>query len=887
MRITRSPRFWSAHTHSQFSAQDAMDPVAKLVDRVAALGQPALGLTDHGNMAGSVQLYQACRKAGIKPFPGSELYVVKDLGAHKAFYRDKEVESGRYHMGVLAFTTTGYENLVRLSTISHKQFYYKPLIDLITLARLSEAKLAEGLAFTTGCYFGLVAQTLVHKGEKAAGRYLRVLDSWFPGNVYVEIQNHDIDHGDGWSDDKVADALLALADEIGLPVIITQDSHYCDESDRSDHDALKQLVAYGPDPDETVFPGDGFHLADDAWIERHHTGRRLERGLEGLRSLLDRHDLSIGVLDDYHYQIPHTHDDPSDVLRQRCEDALPHRKTAYLERLEAELDVINHAGMAGYLLLTADITDYMRANTYLFQTRGSAAGSLVCYLLGISNVDPIKWDLRFERFLSKDRTKPPDIDLDIQHDRREELIAWMKTRWTVNQIGTWREMSLTTDDPERTKGSLMVRYYAASGKKGPKIDKWEDVPHEDREQLRRLDERKMISDVGKNAAGFVITASRDQIDKLVPMMWIASSSTMLTQYDKDDIEKLGLVKLDAMGLKTLSSVSQTLTLLGKDDLEWIPAGHGPTYSAIRSGMTEGVFQLSGFAAQRGCRDLKPSKISDVIAAMALFRPATMNSGATASYVSRKHGLESTPQRHELIMQATKDTYGIMLYQEQVIAILRALGMEAEDLTKFLKAVKASNKDIGNAGEVIAGYQVMIAQLCTAVDMSVEDQKWLAKAIDGFSAYGFNSAHATVYGLMAYRTAYLMVNHPIEFHTGLLHVAAGDSQKEPKYLKAARARGVKVMRSDINTSHFTYTMDRERQGIRKGLLAIDGIGKVTAKELVQHQPYQSVSDLLSKINHRVVTGAKNMIEKNVPIQETNGAMKALYDAGALDSLLDKR
>jgi DNA polymerase-3 subunit alpha len=889
--IKRAPRFWSAHTHSTFSAQDALPSVREIVNRVAELGQPALGLTDHGNMGGSVQLYQACKKAGILPFPGSELYLVKNINKTKYAKGRKADGAGRYHMGVLAYTTKGYENLVNLSTLSHSQFYFKPLVDLESFARLHQDGRTEGLAITTGCYFGLIVQSLITRGEKTVKQYLKALDTWFPNSVFVEIQNHNIDHGDGWNDDKVADALVQIADELGLPVVCTQDSHYTLEGDRADHEALKRLVSFGPDPDDAVFPGDGFHLADDAWLDQHHAPARLERGLEGLAELLGRHDLSIPVLDSYQYAVPLALTDPQALLVSKCEAELRRRgldKPAYRQRLAAELEVVGAAGMAGYLILCQEVTEYMRNEKILFNARGSAAGSLCCHLLRITGPDPVKWNLRFERFLSKDRTKPPDIDLDIEHERRGDVMAWMRSKWSVQQIATWAKLSLTGEEGEN-KGSLLVKYFAATNKKvetdDDKVHAWSEVPREDQLLLRRLSERETYSGNGKNAAGVVVTATKAQIDKMVPMLWIASSESFLTQYPKDDIEALGYVKLDVMGVKMLSVIRRTLELLGKEDLEWIPLTDGPTYSAIRSGKTEGVFQLSGWSAQQGCRELKPSKISDVIAAMALFRPATQSSGATSSYVARKNGTEAVPSRHDVIMKATTSTYGIMLYQEQVIAILRELGMGADDLTKFLKAVKASNKDIGDAGKVIEGYQSMIATLARNQGMTDQDLSWLSTAIDGFSQYGFNSAHATTYGLMAYQTAYLMVKHPIEFHTALLAVAAGDEKKESKYLTAARSRGVKILPPDVTISGLTYTMDRRRMAVRKGLLAIKGVGASTAVEIANCQPFANFQDFLDRVDHRKVTGVKDVRLGKKPVDQAIGALKALYEIGALNSLLE--
>lgn len=891
LRIVRTESwFWSAHTHSAYSAQDALPTVEQIVAKAAAMGQKAVGLTDHGNMAGSIELYRACKKAGIKPFPGSELYLVPDTDRYKKDYASKTTKASRFHLGVLATNLRGYENLVHLSSLSHQNHFHKPLVDFNMLATLADEGRTEGLVVTTGCFFGYAIQQLLTQGMAGLNQYLHTLESWFPGGTYVEIQNHNIDHGNDWTDEAIAEALVTAADNAGLPVIITQDSHYVEPHDKEEHDVLKRLVAFGPEPDDAVFPGDGFHLASDHWIEQHHRPEHLLRGREGLQHLYERGDLRIGVLDSYSYSVPLTVPDPEAVLRERCERVLVERglgSEKYLTRLYEELGVISVAKMAGYLLLVAEVTDFMTREKFVFQTRGSAAGSLACWLLGITNVDPVKWGLMFERFLSKDRTKPPDIDLDIEHARRQELVDWLSTRYAVNQIGTWQEMSLTGDE-ETSKGALLVKYYSAHRKQTGENITWEAVPQEHRDQLIRLAGHKPFSGIGTNAAGFVITSTRRDFDTIVPVMYMADKDApkkhrLLSQYDLGSIEALGLVKLDVLGIKTLTVLRKTLDLLGEDNLDWIPLNDKRTYHFIRQGKTDGVFQLEGGATARGVRDLKPTTINDVIAAMALFRPATMNSGATRTFINRKHRREEAPQRHEIIHRHTKATHGILLYQEQVIAVLRDLGMNADDLTKFLKAIKASNANIGDAGKVIAGMKELIHSLCEKVGMTHADKDWLDEAFAAYAGYGFNSAHATVYGLTAYRCAYLVVHHPVEFHTSLLAVAAGKKDKEVMYLRAAVSRGIKVLGADINISGDTYTIDTIRGAVRRGLQSVPGIGEVTAKELAKHQPYASLLDLCERVNHTKVTGVKGYRETQ-DLTELSGALEKLHTAGVLDSLV---
>lgn len=884
MQILRSsPKWWSVHTHSRFSANDAMPSVTQIVEKAHSLNQKGLGLTDHGNMAGSVELYQECMKYGIKPFPGSELYFVPDIEQHKRDYANKAVKASRFHLGVVAFSSRGYENLVNLSTVSHQQHFHKPLVDFATLAQLAEDNRTEGLAITTGCYFGYAAQTLVKEGEDAVERYLATMDSWFPGAVYVEIQNHNIDHGDGWNDDLLADHLVGVADRMGLPVVITQDSHYLNPDDKEDHESLKRLVAFGPEDDDAVFPGDGFHHGDDGWVRDHHRDHRLERGLEGLDHLLARHELRIPVLDSYAYSVPEVVANPQNVMEYRCTKELQARgldSPKYVKQLNEEFGIIAAAGMAGYLMLVAMVTDWLTENEIPFQTRGSAAGSLLCWLLGITQVDPLKWDLRFERFLSRDRTKPPDIDLDVAHDRRGELLEFLNSKFAAHQIGSWALYGMENDEGE-DKGSLLKRYYSRNKFRENPVTTWEDMPQSDRTMLYRLSERAMFSGMGTNAAGVVITSTKDEFDKLVPLAYMARGG-FVTQYHKDDIEALGLVKLDVLGSKTLTVLKRCMDNLGLsvDRLHDIELTDRPTFAFMRRGETAGIFQLEGHSSAKGVKRLKPSHIKDVIAAMALFRPATMSSGGTDSFIGRKHKDQPIPDRHELLTKATKDTYGVVLYQEQVIDILRGLGMDADNLTKFLKAVKASNKNIGAAGAVIQSYRAWIKDKCDEIGMGEEDERFLDEAIAGFAEYGFNRAHATVYGITAYRCAYLAVHHELEFHAALLSVASGDPKKEPGYVRATRARGIRISRADVNTSKATYAVDARTKSIRRGLQSIKGIGEKASAVLEAHQPYKDIADLLERTPNQPITGGKGY---EGDVQDFTGVLAALRDAGALDAL----
>lgn len=890
IRIKRkASEYWSVHTHSKYSINDALPSVDAIVERAAELGQPAVGLTDHGNMAGTVQLYLACKKAGIKPFPGTELYLVFDRSDKKA---------KRYHACVVAYTTAGYKNLVAMNSRAHRQFHNKPILDLGDLAEMAANGETEGLAFTTGCYFGMVVQTLISEdgGYDAAKALVASFAQWFPGSTYVELQHHDI-YQEPMPEWKIENNLYCIAQELGLHVILTQDSHYTFEHQKHHHESLKRLVSWSPDADESVFPGDSFHMADTAWMKARH--QYFAEGIDGLQDLLSKHTLTIPALDHYDYNVPFTVADPQEELSRRTHQLLAdyiddrnntgvgYKKAhIYFDRLRDELAVVEISHMAGYLLLVSEVTDYCRSVEIFYQARGSAAGSLICYLLGITNVDPIKWGLLMERFLSKDRTKPPDVDLDIESDRRLELLGWLNERFAMMQIGTFGTYSMAGDD--EGKGSLKVRMFSSLRKQGIEKPTWEDIPDETKRMVYHLSDLKLLSHAGVHPGGVLLTSTKQELDELVPTMWIASSKTMVSQYDMKDVEKLGLVKLDVLGLKTMSVLRQTILNLKrdpKDGLDFIPTNDKPTYQMLCKGQTAGVFQLEGGTAARGMRELQPSTIKDIIASMALYRPATMNSGATKAYVELKHKQRTRSTRHEIIERYTKDTHGILLYQEQVIQVLRDLGLNPDELTAFLKAVKASN---GNVTEAAVTIRTMmddtIKALCDKAEMSQADYDWLTEALLAYANYGFNAAHATVYGLTAYRCAWLSVNHPIEFHAALLSVAAG-SDKEQGYIRASRGRGVRVLRPDVNASSVSYAMDPSGKAIRKGLVAIKFVGMKAAAAIVDEQPYANLTDFATRVNPRAVTGIKDLLGSELT-DFSVGVIDKLHNAGALESLMEE-
>jgi len=871
--------FWSLHTHSKYSFNDAIAPVQGIVDRAVQYGYPAIGLTDHGSVSGSVQLYRAARKAGVEPLPGIELYVVPDT--------EYASRADNLHLTVAAYTEAGYRNLMRLATLSQRRYWYKPRVDFADFAQMAEDGATKGLVVSTGCFFGVLPQVLMRQGHRQAVRVAQTLAGWFP-RVYVELQNHGVENHKAdlnITDDELVEALFNVANDAGLPVILGRDSHYLDEGDRHLHEALKRLVSFSDDVDDAVFPGSGYFMTDTEGMRPYFEPRVLQAGLDGLAHLAGAAYVRLPELENFSLKIPDVSlgGDPQHELEQLVMAALKERgldtNQVWLDDVRKEFDVIRAGGMAPYLLLVNMVCVYMREHSISYHARGSAAGSRCNYLLGITQADPVRFGLRFDRFLSSNRMKPPDVDLDVEHERRDEVIAFLQSRWAVRSVGSHMKYSLQEDEAEEGKGSLRTRFYSSLKKRGIEAKDWTDIPRKDRDELLALSDLKLYSGYGTHAAGYIVAPSEKVVSEL-PLAYIASSKKLVTAYGKKDVEILGFLKLDLLGLRTRTAIRVTEELTGVA-FEAIPENDKTTMREIGRGNVAGVFQLEGGASRRGCERLKPKKIEDIIAAQALFRPATMNSMATQDYLLRRKGTEPVPNRHTDIMNATKETYGVLLYQEQVMDVMESLGMSPPELEEMLDAVKASNEYSAGAAVVIESKMPRIRELAHERGWTAIDIDWLVDGLGAYADYSFNKAHAASYGVISYRTAFMKTNYPTEFWTGML-VAYANTDKERPYVVAARKDGVRVLPPHVNKSGATYGLDPERHAIRRGLLAVNGVGKVASKELADKAPYQSLADLGQRVLPKRVSGAK-ALALNTPPEECGGIIEALHEAGALEGL----
>jgi len=876
--------WFSSHSHSELSVLDGMQTIPQMVAKAKAMGQPALGLTDHGNMTGSFQLYKHCRKAGILPFPGCEIYLTNTL----------EKDEERHHLTLNAINSRGYTGLVKLITASYVRpaFYRKPRVDLGMLGEFLSAY-GHDVSVMTGCYFGMLQQKLAHGDTAGAENFVRWLQAkGHADNVFVEIQHHHTDHDiAGVTDDWMADASWDVATKTNSRVMVTQDCHYLDESDHALHGFMKG-VAYRSDPSEVGFPGDSYHLASDSWVAAHYKERMhiWDAGVESCEYLLSRNQVEFPFLDTYQYHIPQVDVDPDGALIGLCEArmaVLGLTSDVYQARLDYEIDTISLLGFSSYFLLVNDYVEFARSKDIFVMARGSAGGSLVAFLLEFTQTDPVVWDLSFDRFLTPDRIRPPDIDLDIEDVRRDEVLEYLRQSFSIAGIGTYQRVGV---DTFAGKGSLLQMWLGARRKTTPE-EEWAVSPLKSVRTLHdvvALEPKsaesiidlsgRFLGSYGAHAAGFIIDSKDHPLADWVPTMLIASSDTTVTQMAMDDVEDAGFIKLDLLGLRSLTTVRRCLGYLGKTDLDWIPLDDRATIKFLRKGRrNNGIFQFEGYSAAKGCRQVKPTCIADLILINALYRPAAMESGYTDQFLRCRNGEEEPSYPHPIFEKHLAITLGVPAFQDQALDILRELGMPVAELNAFLKAVKVKGGNAESSDAIFQANRAKFRQLCSAVGMSPDaiDQAW--SLIEGFAAYGFNRAHATAYSVLGYQMAYLSVHHKLEFFAALLETAP--KKKAPDYIEAANKAGVPLLPVDVNKSLPEWSIDWSSGGIRRGISDISGVGAAAATEIVAHAPFDSIEDLIDRCENRAVNGGKEW-SKNTTLK---GTLLKLQFAGALESI----
>jgi len=871
--------FTHLHVHSEFSLLDGLGRITDLVDAAAAQGFDSLALTDHGALYGAVAFYQAARTKGIKPIIGVETYVARRSMTEK----EGKADAQPFHLILLAKDLVGYRNLCRLVTDAHVDgYYYRPRIDREHLARH-----AEGLIGLSACLGGEIPRALEIEdwdgARQIAGEYRDILGK---DNFFLELQDHGLPE-----QRALNEKLLRLAPETGLPLVVTNDLHYVHERQSDAHDVLL-CVGTGNNldtPGRLRFETHDFWLKSAAQMGALFPDQR--EAILNSRRIAEMTDLDLPL---GHLRIPAFPVPDGETvetwLRKECERGLIERygtPTPELrQRLDYELGVITSMGYAGYFLIVADFVRFAREQRIQTTCRGSAPGSIVTYSLGITPVDPIAYELPFERFLNPDRVTMPDIDVDFEDERRDEVINYVSRKYGadhVAQIITFGTMLARA--AIRDVGRVLGHSYgevdriakAVPNQLGIKLDDALEISPElkglvegDPAVRRIIDFARQLEGVARNAsthaAGVVI--SREPLTELMPLQKATNSDALMTQYEMHAIEALGLLKFDFLGLSNLTILRHAVDLVRQErgieiDLDRIPLDDAATFELLASGETTGIFQLESPGMRRYVRELRPTSVFDLAAMVALYRPGPMDN--IPAYIRRKHGQEKVTYLHPLLEPYLEKTYGIFVYQEDIMAAAIALGgftgPEADTLGYAIRKKKSS--------VLRAQKEKFVTQAAQrGVEPRVIDAVFTA--FEPFERYGFNKAHATCYGLIAYQTAYLKANDTVEYMTAVLTAFRSNEEKVAAAVAECRRMGIEVLPPDVHQSDVEFTV--EGQAIRFGLLAVKNVGHGAIESIVAARkeggPFKSLTDLCSRIDLRLVN---------------RKVLEALAKVGALNAL----
>ncbi|MCS5700034.1 DNA polymerase III subunit alpha [Cyanobium sp. FGCU-52] len=891
--------FVPLHNHSDYSLLDGASQLPAMVERAVELGMQALALTDHGVMYGAIELLKLCTKAGIKPIIGNEMYVING-----SIDDPQPKKERRYHLVVLAKNATGYRNLVKLTSISHlrgmrgRGIFARACIDKALLRQYS-----EGLIVATACLGGEIPQAILRGRPEVAREVAAWYQEVFAGDFYLEIQDH------GGLEDRIVNVEIArIGAELGIPLIATNDAHYLTRNDVEAHDALLCVLTGKLISDEKRLRYTGTeyikseqemlglfadHLPEEVIAEAVANTARVAEKVEDY-DILGRYQMPRFPIPEGHTPVSYLREVTEQGLRARLE--LPEGapiEGEYGERMAFELEVMEQMGFPTYFLVVWDYIRFARDNGIpVGPGRGSAAGSVVAYALGITNIDPVRHGLLFERFLNPERKSMPDIDTDFCIERRGEVIEYVTERYgedKVAQIITFNRMTSKAvlkdvarvlDIPYGEADRLAKLIPVVRGKPAklkemigeesptpefrekyqhdPKVKHWVDLA------MRIEGTNKTF---GVHAAGVVIAA--EPLDELVPLQR-NNDGQVITQYFMEDVESMGLLKMDFLGLKNLTMIEKTIELVARAegerlDPDRLPMDDPATYGLLARGDLEGIFQLESSGMRQIVRDLKPSSLEDISSILALYRPGPLDAGLIPKFINRKHGREAIDFAHAKLEPILRETYGIMVYQEQIMKIAQDLAGyslgEADLLRRAMGKKKKSEME---------KHQSVFVKGASERGVDPKIAEALFEQMVLFAEYCFNKSHSTAYGAVTYQTAYLKAHYPVAYMAALLTVNAGQSDRVQRYIANCNAMGIEVMPPDVNASGIDFTPTEGR--ILFGLSAVRNLGEGAIRQLIEARsndgPFRSLADLCDRI----------------PSQALNRrALESLIHCGALDAL----
>jgi len=880
--------FAHLHVHTEYSLLDGMCRIPQLVARARELGMDSLAITDHGAMYGAIEFYLAAKEAGIKPIIGCEFYVA----LNSRFSRDASDKSS-YHLVLLAKNQTGYRNLIQLATKAQLEgFYYKPRVDKELLEQYH-----QGLIAFSACVAGevprLTLEGRLQEAKQAALWYKQTF-----GDFYLEIQRHPIPELE-----QINQNLISMSGELDIPLVATNDVHYINQEDASAQDLLLCIGTNSSihDDKRVKMAGDFFYLKSPQ--EMAELFKDIPQALENTERIADMCNLKLefGRLYLPEVDLPEgkTADQfLADLCHQNLHQYYPQPTPEIEERLNYELEVIKQTQFANYFLIVWDIISFAKKHNILFGVRGSAAASIVLHCLGITEVDPIENKLVFERFLNLERKEMPDIDLDFEDDRRDEVIAYVSQKYGkdhVAQIITFgtlgaraalrdvgRALGMPYSDVDRVARLVPFRPGMTLERALVENSELHHIYHEDDIVHNLVDSARRLEGVARHAsthaAGVVI--SREPLTGYVPLQRVSKGNgeaTVMTQFTMEDIAQIGLLKMDILGLANLTILGKAKEIISQSrgvdiDLHHIPMDDARTFALLSSGETAGVFQLEGAGMRRYIKELKPSTFSDIAAMIALYRPGPMEHIPT--FIKAKHGIEPIRYPHPALASILEETYGVIVYQEQVLFIVQALaGYSLGQADIFRKAMgkkipEAMKKERRN---FITGARKR--------EFSPEVASDVFALIEPFAGYAFNKAHSVSYALIAYQTAYLKANYPAEYMTAFLIANADQLEKVATAVAECRRLGITVLPPDVNRSQVSFSIEKGDEGnttgIRFGLTAIKNVGLGAVEPLVAERDkggeFESIEDLCRRADMRGVN---------------RRAMESLIKAGALDCLGDR-
>ncbi len=862
-------KFIHLHNHSHYSLLDGLTKIGELVDEAKNYGMPAVALTDHGNMHGALEFYKKAKDAEIKPILGFEAYVAQ-RSRHK---KEANVDIKPFHLVLLAKNEEGYRNLLKLTSLGYLEgFYYKPRVDKEILAEHS-----KGIVASSACLGGEIPRLLIsNKYDQAKEAAREHQDIFGKENFFLEVQHHPNISNQDFANQQI----IKLGKELNIPVIATQDSHYLKKDDAIAQDALVAIQTNNTVNDTNRFSMKDTDLSFKSPNEMMTTFKDNPEVISNTLKVAEMCNVELKLADWVFpkFELPEgeTYEsqlkkDTYEGLKKKWTNFKEGEEETTKERIEYELGVINEKGYAPYFLIIADFVNEAKKRGIVTNTRGSAAGSFVSHLIGISDVDPLEYSLPFERFLNPFRPSLPDVDMDFADDRRDEIIEYAREKYgheKVAQIGTFGTMMARAAvrdvsrvlDYEYSIGDRLAKMIPLGAQGFPMtIEKAKDMNPELDEAYKKEKETRHILDLAKkiegsarhvsvHAAGVVI--SPKPLTNFVPLQSESKEGKIITQFDMHAVEDAGLVKMDFLGIRNLAILGRAVELVKKVrgekiDLTNIPQDNQKSFDLLARGETIGIFQLSGGGMTRYIKELKPGKIKELAAMIALYRPGPMES--IPEFIERRHGRKPVKYLDPDMEPILKDTYGVITYQDDIMLIaIQFAGYTWKTVDKFRKAI---GKKIP---ELMAEQEKNLVEGCQKYSgwSKTKSQK-LWSLFDPFKGYGFGRAHAASYAMVSYQTAYMKANYPGEFMTAVLSAEAGDMDKMAEIMGECSRMGIKVLPPDINESFADFTL--VDGGIRFGLQAIKNVGENVVKNITEERKrngrFESLENLLERVQSR--------------------------------------